>query len=81
MAGEWPHKTGQGHGSDRASLERRDEARLGRENQVRKHQPEFTLSGGNGKRKGTDTARLFTWKVDYHHKSNHRWLNIQSWTM
>jgi len=39
-------------------LERRDEPRLEGENQVRKRQPELTLSGGNEKRKGTDTARL-----------------------
>jgi hypothetical protein len=58
MAGEWPQETGQRHEYDRVSLERRDEARLERENQVRKRQQVLTLSGGNGKRKGTDTARL-----------------------
>jgi hypothetical protein len=48
MAGEEHQETGQHHRDDRASLERRDEARLGRENQSRERQPEFTLSGGNG---------------------------------
>jgi hypothetical protein len=56
MAGEWPQETGQCLGSDRVSLERHDEARLERENQVRKRQQVLTLSGGNGKRKSTDTA-------------------------
>ena len=36
-------------------LKRRDEARLERENQVIKRQQPLTLSGGNGKRRGTDT--------------------------
>ena len=57
-AGEWPQETGQSHGQDRVSLERRDEARLERENHVRKRQQVLTLSGENGKLKGTDTARL-----------------------
>jgi hypothetical protein len=52
-------RNGPTHGDDRVSLERRDEARLERENQVRKRQPELPLSGGNGKLKGTDTARLY----------------------
>ena len=40
-------------------LKRRHEPRLERENQLRKRQPELTLVGGDGKRTGTDTARLY----------------------
>ena len=58
MAGEWPQETGQRHGYPRVSLNAREQPQLELENQLRKHQPELTLSGGNGKRKGTDTARL-----------------------
>jgi hypothetical protein len=38
--------------------DKREEPRLERENQVRKRQQVLTLSGGNAKRKGTDTARI-----------------------
>jgi hypothetical protein len=58
MAGEELQETGRRHGSDRVFLERREDARLEREYQVRKRQQPSTLSGGNGKRKGTDTARF-----------------------
>jgi hypothetical protein len=54
MAGEWPQEMSQSHGYLCVFLERHEEARLERENQVRKRQQVLTLSGGNGKRKGTD---------------------------
>jgi len=48
MAGEWHQETGQSHEYDRVSLERRYEARLERENQVRKRQQVLTLGPENG---------------------------------
>ena len=56
MAGEKTQEMGQRHGYDRVSLGKHDEARLERENQVRKRQQMLTLSRGNGKRKSTGTA-------------------------
>jgi hypothetical protein len=57
MAGEESQETGQSHGYPRVSLNTREEPWLEGGNQVRKRQQALTLSGGNGKRKGTDTAR------------------------
>jgi len=48
VAGEWPQETGQCHGSACVSLEKHDEARLERENQVIKRQQPLTLSSKNG---------------------------------
>lgn len=58
MAGDEPQETGQLHGDDRVCLERRGKARLEGENQVRKRQPALTLSGGKGKRKGTNGSLI-----------------------
>jgi len=48
MAGEEPQETGQDHGSDRVSQEKRDETRLRRAIRSRKRQPQLTLAQENG---------------------------------
>jgi hypothetical protein len=52
MAGEQPHETGQGHGSNCVCLREQEGSRLGGAKQAGKRQPELPADGEKWKREG-----------------------------